>query len=120
MLDLGDVQVIADVTINGKTAGRFVEAAVPRGCDAGSASGHQYIASASDYSINRMIADEQLPEDSDRNPNGTLKAWPQWLLDDSQARQGGRPLRHGACGRKPRTGSRLACLARSRFRSPVM
>jgi hypothetical protein len=28
---------------------------------------------------NRMIGDEQLPEDSDRNPNGTLKSWPQWL-----------------------------------------
>jgi hypothetical protein len=31
--------------------------------------------------VNRMIGDEQLPEDSERNPNGTLKAWPQWLLD---------------------------------------
>jgi len=30
---------------------------------------------------NRMIGDEQLPEDSDRHGNGTLKAWPQWLLD---------------------------------------
>jgi hypothetical protein len=29
--------------------------------------------------INRQIGDEQLPEDSDRNPNGTLKQWPQWL-----------------------------------------
>jgi hypothetical protein len=28
---------------------------------------------------NRMIADEFLPEDADRNPNGTLKAWPAWL-----------------------------------------
>ena len=29
--------------------------------------------------INRMIGDEQLPEDSDRNPDGTLKQWPAWL-----------------------------------------
>ena len=29
--------------------------------------------------INRMIGDEQLPEDSDRNPDGTLKKWPEWL-----------------------------------------
>ena len=29
---------------------------------------------------NRMIGDEQLPEDSERNPDGTLKAWPSWLL----------------------------------------
>ena len=29
--------------------------------------------------INRQIGDEQLPEDSDRNANGTLKSWPPWL-----------------------------------------
>jgi hypothetical protein len=29
--------------------------------------------------INRQIGDEQLPEDSDRNPDGTLKSWPAWL-----------------------------------------
>jgi len=29
--------------------------------------------------INRMIGDEQLPEDSQRNANGTLKAWPKWV-----------------------------------------
>jgi hypothetical protein len=28
---------------------------------------------------NRMIGDEQLPDDSERNPDGTLKAWPTWL-----------------------------------------
>jgi hypothetical protein len=31
--------------------------------------------------INRQIGDEQLPEDSERNPNGTLKQWPEWLQD---------------------------------------
>jgi hypothetical protein len=31
--------------------------------------------------INRMLGDELLPEDSERNANGTLKGWPQWLLD---------------------------------------
>lgn len=31
---------------------------------------------------NRMIGDDLLPEDSERNPDGaTLKQWPQWLLD---------------------------------------
>jgi hypothetical protein len=29
--------------------------------------------------INRMIGDEQLPEDSERNGDGTLKSWPQWV-----------------------------------------
>jgi len=28
---------------------------------------------------NRMIGDEELPEDSDRNDNGTLRSWPDWL-----------------------------------------
>jgi hypothetical protein len=31
--------------------------------------------------INRLIGDEQLPEDSERNPNGTLKQWPQWVKE---------------------------------------
>ena len=30
---------------------------------------------------NRLIGDEQLPEDSERNPDGTLKRWPSWLLE---------------------------------------
>jgi hypothetical protein len=29
--------------------------------------------------INRQIGDERLPEDSLRNPDGTLKEWPQWV-----------------------------------------
>jgi hypothetical protein len=39
--------------------------------------------------VNRMIGDEQLPEDSDRNPNGTLKAWPKWL-EEGKASPSGR------------------------------
>jgi hypothetical protein len=31
--------------------------------------------------INRMIGDEQMPEDSDRNKDGTLKAWPKWIQE---------------------------------------
>ncbi len=31
--------------------------------------------------INRLIGDEQLPEDSVRKPTGELFAWPQWLLE---------------------------------------
>ena len=31
--------------------------------------------------INRMIGDEQLPDDSNRNPDGSLKAWPRWLQE---------------------------------------
>ena len=38
--------------------------------------------------VNRLIGDEQLPEDSERNPNGTLKAWPQWLQEDKPSPTG--------------------------------
>jgi hypothetical protein len=31
--------------------------------------------------INRMIRDEFLGEDSERNTDGTLKSWPQWLVE---------------------------------------
>jgi hypothetical protein len=30
---------------------------------------------------NRLIGDEEKPEDSARNPDGTLKEWPKWLLE---------------------------------------
>ena len=33
------------------------------------------------FLINRQIGDEHLPEDSDRNANGTLKSWPQWVQE---------------------------------------
>ena len=29
--------------------------------------------------INRLIGDELLPDDSQRNGDGTLKVWPQWV-----------------------------------------
>ncbi len=31
--------------------------------------------------VNRQIGDEQLPDDSERNPDGTLKRWPAWLAE---------------------------------------
>jgi len=38
--------------------------------------------------VNRMIGDEQLPEDSKRTPNGTLAAWPPWLLEGKSSPTG--------------------------------
>jgi hypothetical protein len=37
---------------------------------------------------NRLIGDAQLPDDQERNPNGTLSKWPEWLLQ-------GQPIPHG-------------------------
>ncbi len=38
--------------------------------------------------INRMLGDELLPEDSERNGDGTLKKWPQWLQDGKPSPSG--------------------------------
>jgi hypothetical protein len=35
-----------------------------------------------------MIGDEELPADSERNSNGTLKEWPQWLKDGKASSTG--------------------------------
>lgn len=38
--------------------------------------------------INRMIGDEQLPEDTQRTDGGVAKSWPQWLLDGKKSPTG--------------------------------
>ena len=79
-LDLGRVQVMAEVKLNGKDLGvlwkspfrvDITEAAI--------AGKNELELKVVNLWINRMIGDEQLAEDSDRKPDGTLKAWPQWL-----------------------------------------
>ena len=81
-LDLGDVQVIAAVMLNGKDLGILWKP--PYRVDVTGAlkpGANTLVVKVTNLWINRMIGDEQLPEDSDRNLDGTLKSWPQWLLD---------------------------------------
>ena len=81
-LDLGKVAVLARIKLNGRDLGTLwkppfrvdVTDAVKPGDNA-------LEVQIVNLWMNRMIGDEQLPEDSERNPNGTLKAWPAWLLD---------------------------------------
>jgi hypothetical protein len=81
-LDLGDVQVIAQVKLNGKDLGVLWKPPFSMDVTHLLRSGKNELeVKITNLWINRMIGDEQLPEDSDRNPNGTLKSWPQWLLD---------------------------------------
>ncbi|MCX6997369.1 MAG: glycosyl hydrolase [Kiritimatiellaeota bacterium] len=79
-LDLGRVEVMAEVQLNGKPLGILwkppyrveVTSAVKPG-------NNTLEIKVVNLWINRMIGDEQLPEDSDRNGDGTLRAWPKWL-----------------------------------------
>jgi hypothetical protein len=80
ILDLGRVEVMAEVAVNGKPLGLLwkppyrVDAT-----DAIKADRNELEIKVVNLWPNRMIGDEQLPEDSERNPDGTLKSWPEWL-----------------------------------------
>ena len=80
-LDLGNVQVIAELKLNGKDMGILWKAPYETEItDALKPGKNTLEIKVTNLWINRMIGDEQLPEDSERNPDGTLKAWPPWLL----------------------------------------
>jgi hypothetical protein len=81
-LDLGRVEVMARVRLNGRDLGLLWKP--PFRLDATDAlrpGENKLEVRVVNLWPNRMIGDEQLPEDSERNPDGTLKAWPQWLLE---------------------------------------
>ena len=81
-LDLGKVAIIADVTLNGKNLGILWNS--PYRIDVTQAiesSGNTLEVKIVNVWANRMIGDEQLPEDSDRDENGEIKSWPQWILE---------------------------------------
>jgi hypothetical protein len=88
-LDLGNVQVIAELKVNGKDMGilwKFpYQAEITDALKAGE---NTLEIKVTDLWINRMIGDEQLPDDSDRNGDGTLKAWPPWVQDNGRSPTG--------------------------------
>jgi len=79
-INLGKVAVMAQVKLNGRDLG--IAWKPPYRLDTAGAlkPGDNVLEiDAVNLWINRQIGDEQLPDDSDRNPNGTLKSWPKWL-----------------------------------------
>jgi hypothetical protein len=81
-LDLGRVEVIARVVLNGKDLGTLWKAPFRVDLTGAARPG----ANALEIRVtnlwpNRMIGDEQLPEDSRRHGNGTLQEWPQWVQE---------------------------------------
>jgi len=80
-LDLGAVAVLADVTLNDKHLSTLWKAPFRVDVtDALQPGDNTLRIRVTNLWVNRQLGDEQLlPEDSDRNPNGTLKRWPNWL-----------------------------------------
>jgi hypothetical protein len=89
-LDLGQVSVTAKVELNGKELGILwkppFRVSLVETLKAGENHLKIYVVN---LWVNRMIGDESLPPDSDRNPNGTLRSWPSWL-ENHQASPAGR------------------------------
>ncbi|HML74654.1 MAG TPA: glycosyl hydrolase [Anaerohalosphaeraceae bacterium] len=81
-LDLGKVAVIAEVSLNGRNMGILWKPPYRVDITDAIKSGQNNLEiRVVNLPVNRMLGDELLPEDSDRNANGTLKQWPQWLQD---------------------------------------
>jgi hypothetical protein len=79
-LDLGKVQVVAEAAVNGRPLGLAWKPPYRLDATAALKAGANTIeVKVTNLWINRMIGDEQLPEDSRRNRNGTLAAWPDWV-----------------------------------------
>ena len=80
-LDLGRVEVIAEVRLNGKDLGVLWKPPFRVEVTGALKSGENALeVEVVNLWVNRLIGDEQLPEDSDRKPDGTLKSWPPWVL----------------------------------------
>ena len=89
ILDLGKVQIMAEVALNGKPLGILWKPPYRVDVTEALQDGENTLEiKVVNLWINRLIGDEQLPEDSVRGPGGTLVAWPQWLLDGKPSPSG--------------------------------
>jgi hypothetical protein len=80
-LDLGKVQVMARVRLNGKDLGILWKPPYRMDITAKAKPGENALEiDVVNLWVNRFIGDEQLPEDSKRNGKGAIEAWPDWLL----------------------------------------
>jgi hypothetical protein len=88
-LDLGRVEVIAEVRLNGTDLGILWKPPFRVEATGALKPGENSLeVKVVNLWVNRLIGDEQLPEDSDRKPDGTLKSWPSWVQEDKPSPTG--------------------------------
>jgi hypothetical protein len=79
-LDLGKVAIMAEVNLNGHDLGILWKPPFRVEVTGLLKPGENRLeVKVVNLWINRMIGDERLPEDSERNGDGTLKQWPAWV-----------------------------------------
>jgi hypothetical protein len=82
-LDLGQVDALAEVAVNGKELGILwtLEKKIDVTDYLDLKKENQLEIRVTNLWPNRLIGDASLPAEPERKPNGTLERWPQWLLD---------------------------------------
>ncbi|HEV2319164.1 MAG TPA: glycosyl hydrolase, partial [Verrucomicrobiae bacterium] len=81
-LDLGKVAVMADVKLNGRSLGVLWKPPFQLDVTGDLHFGRNTLEIAvANLWVNRLIGDQRLGPDAERTDKGTLKHWPQWLLD---------------------------------------
>jgi hypothetical protein len=88
-LDLGKVRIMAQVKLNGTDLGLLWKPPYQLDITKAAKPGENALeVKVINLWVNRLIGDEQLPEDSARNPDGTLKEWPQWVKEGKPSPSG--------------------------------
>ncbi len=88
-LNLGEVKVIAEVHLNNHALGILWKPPFILDITKAARKGNnQLVVKVTNLWTNRLIGDEQRPEDTTRNPDGSLKEWPQWLLENGSSPSG--------------------------------
>jgi hypothetical protein len=84
-----EVEIMARVKLNGKDLGILWKPPYQVDLTKAAVKGINHLEiSVVNLWVNRLIGDQLLPEDSERNKTGTLVKWPQWVIDGKSSRTG--------------------------------